>query len=126
MKWGKCKKCNGDLDMHGNKWCPKCDKPKAETCVVLDFLKVARYIAEHEGYPYKDDGSVESHRNTWVYRLMNELEFPGNDCYISWYMLIEDEYEEDERDSLTWQFDQGLRKHYGFKDDELVILNISW
>ncbi len=118
----KCTKCGGKMNMHYSLWCPKCDKPEPETVRVLDYFKVARYISAQEGWPY-EDSSIKAHRELWVSKVLSQLEFPGNDCYIPWYAC---EDEEDEYESELWQLDQGLRKYFDLKDGEKVLLNISW
>lgn len=111
----KCVKCDGVMDIHYGEWCPMCDKPEPEQCPVFDFFRAAKYIAAHEGYSWAQNDS-----NNWYRRLLAEIEFPGNDCYINWYV---DESNESE---LYNQFDAGLKKYFGCKDGDEILLNISW
>jgi len=111
-----CKKCGLELDIHYGAWCPNCDKPEDKNYRILDFFRVAKYIAQHEKYDYSNSNS-----NNWYRTVLRQLEFPCNDCYISHYVDLE-------RDEVVseqmWQFNKGLKKYFGVP--ERCLLNISW
>jgi hypothetical protein len=118
MNHNQCKKCGGIMDMHYLLWCPTCDKPEPAMTPIYEFFKVARYIAQHEGYEWKD------HKTSWVNKVLGDLDIPGNDCYIPFHVL-DDEEEYDIYEHLH-QFAAGLIKHFGIQDDTSIILCISW
>ena len=115
-----CAKCGGEMHMHYYESCPMCDKPADKNARILDFFKVAEYIAAHEGYSY-DRADIDN----WHRKVLAELDFPGNDCYIDWFAPFEDE-EEFEPDKPIWQFHLGLVKYFDVKENDKILLSISW
>jgi hypothetical protein len=95
-----------------------CDKPTDQTKRILDFYKVAAYIAAHEGYSW-DSNDLRN----WPRKVLSQMEYPGNDCYISWGKL--DDEDEDEYGTELWQFGKGLEKYFDIGDED-ILLNISW
>jgi hypothetical protein len=110
----RCVKCGGIMDIHYGSWCPICDKPEDQTVRVLDFFRVAKYIAAHDGYPYENDAV-----DNWYRNVLREIEFPGNDCYIAWW--VDDPYT-----TVIEQFNAGLMRYFDVKPGEKILLNISW
>ena len=108
-----CKKCGGTLISYYGAVCPLCDKPEETTKRILNFFRIAFYIAAHEKYAL----------NTWPDKVLRGLEFPGNDCYIEWYIGAEGEYDYSEE---ICQFNSGLAKYFGVKSSDTILLNISW
>ena len=96
-------------------------KPEVITKPTLNFLDVARWISEQEGYLISND------RDSWHHQLMTALEVRSNDCYITFNFCEEDEVEECfDPDDIIWQFYKALQKYYGFKADDAILLHISW
>ena len=93
------------MEIHYVEFCPMCDKPVDDTVRVLDYYRTAYYIAAQEGYNY----SKNDYKN-WIRTALNQMEFPGNDCYIS--IGWEDD-EEDEYGTALWQYYMGLKKYFG-------------
>lgn len=115
-----CAKCGTEMDMHYVLWCPNCSVPVVTKVDVVDFFQAARYIAQQEGYLWKNvDRKVD-----WVHNVLVDLEIQGNDSYKLWTAIEPDELEA--CNELSIQFDQGLRKYFGLKDDCSILLNISW
>jgi len=119
--YGKCEKCQGPLDIHYE--CPKCDKPEDINLRVLDFFKVAAYIAAQEGYN-NDRNSLDS----WHRKVLENFEFRNDTCINHFLNFIEEDKIETELD----QFDKGLVKYFGFKAEDTdysgdsMLLWISW
>lgn len=114
-----CKKCGCKMEMHYVEFCPKCDKPEDNSVRVIDYFRTAYYIAAQEGYDYNT-----SNHNNWLRTVLLQMEFPGNDCYIS--IGWEDEEYEDEYDPELWQYYMGLKKHFNVNGQDEILLNISW
>lgn len=98
------------------------DKPKIQTVQTLNLIDVARWISTQEGYP------ETPHHKAWTHRLMSELEIPGNDCYVSYYLMDDDDIEDfatSEYEAL-YQFDMALRKYYNLNSNDHIVLKISW
>jgi hypothetical protein len=95
------------------------DKPTPTIIPIYDFFEVATYIAFHEGYVWDSPGN----RDNWYRDVLSEMEYPGNDCYVTWFVGSDDfqDYAQPLR-----EFDEGLRKHFGLKPDDTILLNISW
>ena len=111
--WGKCNKCGNSLDMDYDKWCPSCEIPEPENRQVYNFFRTARYIARQEKY---NEGS-------WENKVLDCLLFPSNDCFIeAWpgYASTRDHPPE------LIDYYTGLVNHFDIKDDEKIILEISW
>ena len=117
----KCKNCGTDIEMHYVEFCPMCDKPNDKNYRVLDFFRVAIYIAAHEGYNY-----TQGHHEKWHNQILKEIEFPRNDCFISWCIREEGSWDPEGYNLVLIQFDDGLRKYFNVKDGENILLNISW
>lgn len=95
-----------------------CDKPEdIEPMRILCFFKVAKYIATQEGY--SDD--------RWCRDVLANMNFPGNDCYITWYIST-DRYGDGDSESVKTlrQFDAGLMKYFDLQEDDKILLRISW
>lgn len=120
-----CNCCGGKVDYYMGPWCPKCDKPDDEVVSrVLNYFKVSTYITAQEGY---DD--------EWTNEVLNTIGFPGNDCYIRWWVTIEKLDPDPEIDpdgiyddtvALTNQFNAGLMKYFNLQDGDEILLHITW
>jgi len=103
-------------------YCPMCDKPEPVMTAVLDFFKATAYIAAHMGYSMQN-GNDSVYKKDWRRELLSRMDIPGNDCYVLWVALEDDE---EDYESELWQFDQGLRNYFNLKDGGTILLNISW
>lgn len=131
MTGEQCKKCGTVLYLHYGAHCWSCDKPEPELKKVFEFFQVAEYIAQKEGYLIESDQKSRllgklSGKDVWRREVLKEIEFPGNDCYISWYISDVHSEESPEDDDVLWQFNQGLIKHFGMQPDDSILLSISW
>jgi len=113
-----CPKCGGPMLIHYGFTCPLCDIPQPDTRKIYDFFKIATYIAAHEGYPW-GSGNL----NSWVRKVLLALDFPGNDCIISYCVLDDpEEYVTD----VEYEFAQGLQKYFDISENDSILLSISW
>jgi hypothetical protein len=109
--WGLCAKCNNNLDKHYDVWCPSCEPPNPTTRKVFDYFKIAR----QEGY---------SDETEFVHKALENLDFPGNDSLISvrpgliGILSTDDEY--------LMKYYTGMLNHFDIRDNEEIILEISW
>lgn len=122
-----CAKCHGPL-FRGH--CSFHDIPKPETRSVYDMFEVLEYISRQEGYLCNSSTQEDrlaarlAGREEWHREVLNEIEFPGNDCHIDY--LVSDPESPYQICDVSRQFDAGLIKYFGFKIDDAVLFHISW
>lgn len=54
MSLPKCDLCGKKKEMYYRPWCPRCEKPKEESVVVMNLIQVLRYLVVNKIISEKD------------------------------------------------------------------------
>ncbi len=85
---GICEKCQGQTEMYGVTWCPRCDKPETKPLRALNIHKCLRHVeltknllTEEEAWERHQQLDIAPSRALWVF--LCDHDYVSNDAYVS-------------------------------------------
>lgn len=97
MKVGSCPVCGSKLEMFEKTWCPKCDKPVAETLPTYNLSQVLEYCEKKSGYEgffdttwnyFMSIGDIGSNGGAFIFKGVKRTAADEISMYVN-YMIDE-------------------------------------